>query len=602
VRTETHAEGFRAKAIAGTHTVMIALDCDEEKRKGLLGFAFHRTPAKDGSKWLRSLKVFESIVPHPKEARDPADPTKPARFTTLEFPVQGFLWSDYTALPDTDYTFTVHPMYGKPGALIKGPGLKLEVHTEKEFDGQTGIWFNRGAIASQAFHREFENTGPEPKDNPDPADPRTVWLSRGLLEACLNYIDTTPAGHGLRVAAYEFTYAPVLQALARALDRGVDVQIVYDDTNKAAGEAKGKNEAAIAAAKLPAHHAGTQILFARSKTQIPHNKFIVRLNKSGKPMAVWTGSTNFTPSGFLGQSNVGHQINDTDLAASYLQYWTILSTDPTKAAARQQVAALTPDPPTVVGPRSTTTVFSPRATDDLLNWYGDRIGDAVGSVAFTAAFGIAPTLVPALAADTDTLRFVLMEKPPPEDQKNELTVDRADIQISYGNVLGELYRFNEDGKPVARFGIADFELDKWFLSEDHFRQKNDGFVFFVHTKFLLIDPLSDDPLVCTGSANFSSNSLEQNDENMLLIRGDTRVADIYLTEFDRLFRHFYFRNTANELAGDGGEEKAAFLTEDDSWSESSFWRNGFKSRRRKLFFLHPDQTWADRAAHRAGNG
>lgn len=121
-------------------------------------------------------------------------------------------------------------------------------------------------------------------------------------------------------------------------------------------------------------------------------------------------------------------------------------------------------------------------------------------------------------------------------------------------------------------------------------------------EFLLIDPLSDDPLVCTGSANFSTNSLEDNDENMLLIRGDTRVADIYLTEFDRLFRHFHFRNIANELAGDGGEKKAAFLTEDDSWSKSSFWRNGFKARRRKLFFLRPDQTWAQRAAERVAPG
>ena len=87
------------------------------------------------------------------------------------------------------------------------------------------------------------------------------------------------------------------------------------------------------------------------------------------------------------------------------------------------------------------------------------------------------------------------------------------------------------------------------LHEELFRPKNDGFVFFIHTKFLLIDPLSDDPLVCSGSANFSPPSLMANDENMLLIRGDTRVADIYMTEFDRIFRHFYFRDIAAELSG-----------------------------------------------------
>ena len=42
-------------------------------------------------------------------------------------------------------------------------------------------------------------------------------------------------------------------------------------------------------------------------------------------------------------------------------------------------------------------------------------------------------------------------------------------------------------------------------------------MFYVHTKFMLIDPLSEDPVVITGSANFSKNSLVNNDENMLLI-------------------------------------------------------------------------------------
>src|SRR5262249_52689626 len=97
----------------------------------------------------------------------------------------------------------------------------------------------------------------------------------------------------------------------------------------------------------------------------------------------------------------------------------------------------------------------------------------------------------------------------------------------------------------------------------------DGFVFFVHTKFLLIDPLSDDPLVCSGSANFSSNSLLQNDENMLLVRGDTRVAGIYMTEFDRIFRHFYFRDIANELHDKGDAAKGAFLDETDARTESA---------------------------------
>ena len=52
---------------------------------------------------------------------------------------------------------------------------------------------------------------------------------------------------------------------------------------------------------------------------------------------------------------------------------------------------------------------------------------------------------------------------------------------------------------------------------------------------MLMDPLSIDPIVVTGSANFSKVSTNDNDENMLVIRGDQRVADIYFTEFNRLF-------------------------------------------------------------------
>ena len=66
-------------------------------------------------------------------------------------------------------------------------------------------------------------------------------------------------------------------------------------------------------------------------------------------------------------------------------------------------------------------------------------------------------------------------------------------------------------------------------------------VTYIHSKFLLMDPLGDDPIIVTGSANFSDASTKGNDENMLIIRGDRRVADIYFTEFQRLFNHYYFR-------------------------------------------------------------
>ena len=86
---------------------------------------------------------------------------------------------------------------------------------------------------------------------------------------------------------------------------------------------------------------------------------------------------------------------------------------------------------------------------------------------------------------------------------------------------------------------------------------------------MLIDPLGEDPLVVSGSANFSESSTTKNDENMLIIRGNTRVADIFLGEFMRLFNHFQSRNKSNELSD---EESSAtkFLEPDDGWLDNYY--------------------------------
>jgi len=593
--------GFEAKAIAGTHTILLALNCPEAIRKGLKGFAFEREmigPGSKGPKFLRSQKVFKSIVPDPKNARDPNDPAKPQAFYTDKFPVQSFLWGDYSASPGTTYRFRILPMSGKPGALTSDPKdeIKLEVTTEKEWGvGEThGVWFNRGAIASQKFAEEFGNQ--PPKNIDDPRDPTVSWLSRGLLEACLAYVNETRPGDALRVAAYEFTYPPILRALKALLDKGIDVQIVYHDTSGAGGA---PNETAMKAAGLPVDD--QKITYRRSKTKIPHNKFIVRLKGGTDPVEVWTGSTNFTPSGFLGQTNVGHRVADAETARQYLAFWKLVKTDPELEVARTALAALTPNPAEAIAVKSAAKLFSPRATSEMLGWYGRRMLDAANSVWFTAAFGVSKELIEPIAKKRNQMRFVLLEKPAPADQKKALTADFNRVILSYGVPLGQIYGM-KNGKVTARMPIKEFELDKWFFKEELYRPKNEGFVFFVHTKFLLIDPLSDDPLVCSGSANFSSGSLLQNDENMLLIRGNTRVADIYMTEFDRVFRHFYFRDIANELAAakSSDDAKAIFLDETDAWTATYFKPGTLKNNRRLMFFEKPATTWFANAA--AGGG
>jgi phosphatidylserine/phosphatidylglycerophosphate/cardiolipin synthase-like enzyme len=586
--------GFQAKAISGTHVILIVLNCPDTVRKGLKGFAFERelVGSTQTPKFLRSQKVFKSVVPDPKNAHDPNDPTKPQAFYTDKFPVQSFLWGDYAASPGNTYRFRILPMFGNPEALTSDPKdvIALEITTEKEWDSSEihGVWFNRGAIASQKFSEEFGNNPPQNIN--DPTDRTVAWLSRGLLEACLAYINQTKPGDALRVAAYEFTYPPILSALKTLITQGVDVQIVYHDTKNPKDGSPGPNEVAMRAAGLPIDD--QKVTYRRSKTKIPHNKFIVRLKDGTDPVEVWTGSTNFTASGFLGQTNVGHRIADTETAKQYLAFWELVKTDPEIKNTRAELATLTPDPAEAIAAKSVVRLFSPRAKAEMLGWYGRRILDAANSVWFTAAFGISKDLIEPIAKKRSQMRFVLMEKPATQEQKKALTADFNRVILSYGVPLGQIYRI-KNGTAVARMPIKEFELDKWFFKEELYRPANDGFVFFVHTKFLLIDPLSDDPLVCSGSANFSSGSLLQNDENMLLIRGEKRVADIYVTEFDRIFRHFYFRDIANELAAakTSDDAKAIFLDETDAWTDSYFKAGTLKNNRRLMFFEPPTSTW-----------
>ena len=68
--------------------------------------------------------------------------------------------------------------------------------------------------------------------------------------------------------------------------------------------------------------------------------------------------------------------------------------------------------------------------------------------------------------------------------------------------------------------------------------------------------------------DFSDASTLQNDENMLVIRGNKRVADIYLGEYMRLWNHYAFREfLANSKKP--SEAQLQFLRTDDWWKQYS---------------------------------
>jgi len=101
---------------------------------------------------------------------------------------------------------------------------------------------------------------------------------------------------------------------------------------------------------------------------------------------------------------------------------------------------------------------------------------------------------------------------------------------------------------------------------------------------MLVDPLGAEPIVITGSANFSEPSTSSNHENMILIRNDARVADIYLGEFMRLHMHYAFRE-AVKIAADNHDTswRPQHLKDTEVWQKDYFKPNHLRFFRRKYF-------------------
>ena len=565
---------LKARAIAGTHVVVLAWDFMAAVRKqrlaGLLGFAIERSElAADGTPletyWLRGIKRFRD-----KDKGLPAGTPVPS----AEHPIQTFQWGDYTVKAARRYRYRIVPAYGQPKKLVLDNAAALSLTVRSEPDAAPAssagsaagnatrhdIHFNRGVIGSQAYARDFGNALP---DVANPASPAMVWLSHGLFEGLLGFIAlAADQRFALRAAVYEFHYQPAVNAFAAALERGADVKIVYD----AASSYREENEAAIATAGLDTQGA----VIARTVTSgIRHNKFIVLL-QGGEPRAVWTGSTNISAGGIFGHSNVGHIVWNRTIASQYLAYWERLADNLTDNKLRPLNNAATPTPDGKPPKKSVTALFSARDTKPpaaaasapppaTLQWYADRMAEAKRIVCFTVAFNLDAVFQQVLARESDVLRYVI--KDDPLGSGESLGVDR-DVIFASGSYLGPGWWSN-------------------FLAErDNPLNSND----YIHTKFLLVDPLSDDPLVVTGSANFSRPSQWSNDENMLVIRGDTRVADIYFGEYMRVFDHHYARYVASKLNDAGrADPDAGYLKTTDAWTTAHFDAKSYKAKRRRYF-------------------
>lgn len=544
--------GLKVHAVAGTYVVTLGFDLPEADCAGLLGFSIHRVDHADNrADYLEGMKAFAET--------DPGFPPG-ALYRTDTQPIQSFQWADYSAAPGRQYTYTVTALKGSPAHLVPHAATTIDITTESPEGGTHDVYFNRGVAASQEYQRRFGDKAPQEVAN----NQAFIWLSRGLYEAMVDFVQSTVAGtHALRIAAYEFRYEPFLQVIKDAIDRGVDVQIVYDARKEPPREG---NRTAVGHVGLdPACTERTA-----NPSAIAHNKFMVKL-EHGQAVSVWTGGTNFSDGGIFGHSNVAHVVEEPAVAATFLAYWTELAANPGSASLRPALAQLSPLPPNPP-PAGTSVMFSPRPSLDALTYYAAIAKGAREGLMMTFAFGMNDIFKDVYRTATAPFRLALLEAKtrPLKAGSPERVAEEAAIQ--------QLRNMPENTFAIGSF-IRTNKIDGWV--KEHLSGLNSN-VKYVHNKFMLVDPLSDDPIVIAGSANFSAASTTDNDENMIIVVGDTRVADIYLGEFMRLYSHHAFRESLQWRKPDGPPKPLRT----DAWWQDYFGTTE-RATRRRFFARQP---------------
>jgi phosphatidylserine/phosphatidylglycerophosphate/cardiolipin synthase-like enzyme len=85
----------------------------------------------------------------------------------------------------------------------------------------------------------------------------------------------------------------------------------------------------------------------------------------------------------------------------------------------------------------------------------------------------------------------------------------------------------------------------------------------VHSKLIVVDPFTR-PVVITGSHNFSAAASGKNDENFVIVRGNTELATEYAAHILSVYHHYRWLAFVNDQQRKG-KNPAANLRENDAW-------------------------------------
>ena len=565
---------------------------------GCLGFAIHQIDANGKDTVLPALARFEHQ-------------DKSLKLTTEQAPIQKFWWKDLFARRGGTYHYRIVPMGGTPGGTLTPLAGVDELVSNKvtltEKRPPFSAYFNRGIVATQALSHALNDKPSIQALTPhilDPVDPIRIRLMGQLSEGVTSLLDRADKDGGtIHGALYELNDPKGLEVRLQAADHGNprsrnvilgNEQVAATDTTPANEDADSENRAALKAAGV------TVIDRLLGKGSIPHNKFMV-LSRNDTPVAVLSGSTNWTSTGLCTQTNNALVIESEDVARRYLDVWTALKAD-VDAADGDQKKLQSPTlrgsnhknndssiskPIKLGGGVTVELMFSPNTNKVLasppkevpndMKRVFDLVAGAKQAVLFLAFDpgnnSILDAAGKALAKNPDLfVRGALTSAQRASNFSAALHQGGASDQD--GGAQPGVAVVGEPGKPKKKgaklpspapdfravpagainagdaFGAWEAELAKF------------GFAI-IHNKIVVIDPFSDNCTVVTGSHNLGFRASHNNDENMVIIRGHRGLAEAYACHVLDLYDHYAFRFLLKQHPKIFGRP----LQPDDTWQE-----------------------------------
>ncbi len=499
----------------------------------------------------------------------PPDPegrgiTKPS----TDWPFQRFSWTDHDADTGDTVSYRIVPIVrnaaGKltPAEIEASPFSNPIVLGAAPPGSRFRAFFNRGFVISQFMARylaeqkltlkQFKDQIAKPEGKKTEQTIRD-FLSGDLRKEMLALLDAAAQDKtDVYAALFELSDAELIGRLT-TLGKRAHVVLSNGSVQKKAGQtaeqARAQDENAKARdtlikAKVDVEKANRFI----APGALGHNKFLVGVDKKGKPVRVWTGSTNWAPTGLCTQVNNGLLVEDPAIAAIYLDQWKRL-----RKAASDFPADLTKSN-SVPHPVGDATIwFSRSAKQADLAAINAEVNNAKQGILFLmfmpGATGVLGTVMKRANEPHLFVRGVVSELPNgPADES------AADVHIVSGSTEQHLHLdiIQPEGvkTPMASF-VAEVTRTQFLSQIGH---------AIIHSKVLVIDPFSDSPVVVTGSHNFSVSASTKNDENFMIIKGDKALAQAYAVNVEGAYQHYRWRAFLSETSTPFNG-----LEDDDRW-------------------------------------